>query len=55
LAAGQAQWSLLRYVHTVRPALIEAKRCDALFVGYGGKDGIGVDALAYRLKMLCSG
>ena len=55
LAAGGAQWSLLRYVHTVRPALIEAKRCDALFVGYGGKDGIGVDALAYRLKMLGSG
>lgn len=47
----EAQWPLFRYVHSIRPALVGAEPREALFVGHG-RDGIGVDALAYRLKQL---
>lgn len=45
------QWPFLRYLQVIRPALVREERCEALFVG-NGKDGISVDALAYRLKSL---
>lgn len=50
----EVRWSLLRYVHSIRPGLVGAEQCEALFIGHG-KDGIGVDALAHRLKTLLSG
>lgn len=50
----EARWSLLRYVHSIRPALLGETRCEALFIGHA-KDGISVDALVHRLKNLLSG
>ncbi len=49
----EARWPLIRYAYSIRPALVGATRCEALFMGHG-KERIGVDALAYRLKQLLS-
>lgn len=43
---------LLRYIRVIRPALVAGRACHALFVGSAGKDGIGVDAVAHRVKVL---
>ena len=43
---------LLRYIRVIRPALAGGRACQALFVGTAGRDGIGVDALSYRVKIL---
>lgn len=47
----ELQWSFLRYLQIIRPALLGVGKSDALFVGLA-KEGISVEALAYRLKAL---
>lgn len=52
LSWRETRRQLLRYLRVIRPTLSAGRTCQALFVGSGGRDGIGVDALAYRVKVL---
>ena len=55
LSWRETRAQLLRYIRVIRPILAGNRTCQALFVGSAGKDGIGVDALAHRVKkLLCS-
>jgi hypothetical protein len=52
LSWRETRAQLLRYIRVIRPALAGGRACQALFVGTTDRDGIGVDALSHRVKML---
>lgn len=43
------RWSLLRYLHSIRPALAGGEQRAALFIG-SKEDGIGIENLAHRIR-----